>query len=607
MERNAFHGLEENPRGCRSKYPTLERSQLQNAPVVIKAMKRRTALALRLIVHKILTKVKESEEGKEMRRIKKNYIFWFITLLMTTGIILAGCGAGAKKNVVVIGMLGDVETLNPILSENSSETEIMNGLFSTLIKMNDQLQMEPDLLTRMPVVSADRKTYTFQLRQGVKFHDGVEMTAADVEYLWKMNLAEGNLVPSREMWEAIKEFEIIDQYNFQITLKEADVTWLQGWCYGDGMIPPKHILEQEFAAGGNVLTKGGAFSRHPVGTGPYMLAEWKPDQYVMLKRNPNYFREGQPKLEKIIFKVIPDTNTMLAQFKKGELDVFNQAQANQYYELLKMKEEGREIDVHKYPAYTYLHADFNLRNPIFQDKRVRQALCYAFPKADFIRTVLDGVATPADSYIVPMSWAYKADVKKYDYNPAKAKQLLAEAGWLPGPDGVRVKDGQELTFRISTNTENRTRTKFQEIAKQAWEAVGARVEIQNYEGATLFGDILEKGKFDIIVFAWVSGEDPDGYTLWHSKQDPIAYGTGQNYVGYKNDRIDQLSVAGKKEFDREKRIRIYHEIQETLAEEVPYMFVYFYNNVVAIKSKIKNFKPNPTQANNTWNIYEWEI
>lgn len=523
------------------------------------------------------------------------------------GLILAGCGVGPTRNVLVVGMLGDVETLNPILSENSNETEIMNGIFSSLMKMNDQLQMEPDLLTKMPDLSADRRTYTFQLRQGVKFHDGVELTAADVEFLCQMNLAEGNLVPSREMWENIKEFEILDKYNFRIILKKPDVTWLQGWCYSDGMIPPKHILEKEFAESGNPLTKGGDFSRQPVGTGPYMLVEWKPDQHIMVKRNPYYYREGQPKIEKIVFKVIPDTNTMLAQFKKGEIDLFSQAQANQYNELLEMKKEGRAIEVHKFPAYTYMHADFNLRNPIFQDKRVRQALCYAFPKEDFIRTVLDGVATPADSYIVPMSWAYKADVKKYDYSPAKAKQLLAEAGWKPGPDGVLVKDGQELTFRISTNTENRTRTKFEEIAKQAWEAVGARVVIQNYEGTTLFGDILEKGNFDIIVFAWVSGEDPDGYTLWHSKQDPLVYGAGQNYVGYKNDRIDQLCVAGKKEFDREKRIGIYHEIQDILAEEVPYMFVYFYNNVAAVKSNLKNFKPNPTQANNTWNIYEWEL
>ncbi len=545
--------------------------------------------------------------GPTVKRNLASFGLIFTIAGLCLGLVLAGCGAGATKKVVVVGMLGDVETLNPILSENSNETEVTNGIFSTLLKMNDRLEMEPDLLTKMPELSPDRLTYTFQLRQGVKFHDGVELTAEDVEFLYRMKLAEGNLVPSRDMWEAIEKFEIIDKYNFRITLKKPDVTWLQGWCYGEGMIPPKHLLEKEFAASGGALTKGGPFSRHPVGTGPYMFVEWKRDQHILLKRNPHYFREGKPKIEKIVFKVIPDTNTMLAQFKKGEIDVFSQAQANQYKELLEMKKKGHAIAVHKFPSYTYLHADFNLRNPIFQDKRVRQALCYAFPKEDFIRTVLDGVATPADSYIAPMSWAYNPNVKKYDYNLAKAMQLLEEAGWKLRDDGVRVKDGRELAFRISTNTENRTRTKFVEIAKQAWEAVGARVTIQNYEGTTLFGDILEKGNFDIIVFAWVSGADPDGYTLWYSKQDPLVYGAGQNYVGYKNDRIDRLCLAGKEEFDQEKRLRIYHEIQEILAEEVPYMFVYFYNNVAAVKSSLKNFKPNPTMANNTWNIYDWEL
>ena len=259
--------------------------------------------------------------GPTVKRNLASFGLIFTIAGLCLGLVLAGCGAGATKKVVVVGMLGDVETLNPILSENSNETEVMNGIFSTLLKMNDRLEMEPDLLTKMPELSPDRLTYTFQLRQGVKFHDGVELTAEDVEFLYRMKLAEGNLVPSRDMWEAIEKFEIIDKYNFRITLKKPDVTWLQGWCYGEGMIPPKHLLEKEFAASGGALTKGGPFSRHPVGTGPYMFVEWKRDQHILLKRNPHYFREGKPKIEKIVFKVIPDTNTMLAQFKKGEIDV----------------------------------------------------------------------------------------------------------------------------------------------------------------------------------------------------------------------------------------------------------------------------------------------
>ncbi|MCL6590746.1 MAG: peptide-binding protein [Firmicutes bacterium] len=532
-----------------------------------------------------------------------------VILILALILVFALSTGYAAKNQLVYGMLGDNETLNPILSENFNETEIITCIFSRLLRMNDKLQMEPELLAKMPTVSKDNLTYTFQLRKGVKFHDGVELTSADVKFLYDMKMAPGNAVPSREMWEKIKEFKIIDKYNFQITLKKTDAPWLENWCYTDCVIPPKHILEKEFKEGNNSLTKGGAFSRNPIGSGPYRFVEWKTDQYVMLKKNPNYFIKGQPKIDTIVFKVVPDTNGLLAQFKNGEIDVYRGAQSNQYRELIDMKNKGAKIEVFKYPTFTYMHADFNLNHPALKEKVVRQALCYAFPKQKFIETVLDGIGTPADSNIVPMSWAYTKNVRKYEYDPEKAKKMLDEAGWKPGEGGVREKNGVKLAFTMSTNSGNKTREKFEEIAKQEWEAIGAKVTIQNYEAATLFGDILENFKFDIIIFAWISAADPDCFTLWHSTQIPTeANGKqGQNYVSYINPRIDTLVEQGQVELNQAKRAKIYQEVQQILAEEVPYMFVYYYNEVTAINASLKNFKPNATQASCLWNVWEWEL
>jgi peptide/nickel transport system substrate-binding protein len=513
----------------------------------------------------------------------------------------------AAKNVVVIGMLGDNETLNPVVSENNTETWIINCIFSRLLRINPKLQIEPELAAKMPSVSSNGLNYTFRLRPGVKFHDGVEVTSADVKFLYEMKISPKNAVPSTEMWEKIKEFKIIDKYNFRITLKQPSAAWLENWCYTDCAIPPKHILEKEFKASGS-LTKGGAFSRNPVGSGPYRFAEWKSDQYIMLKRNPDYFGKEQPRIETLVFKVVPDTNGLLAQFKKGEIDVYPNAQANQYRELMNMKKGGAKIRVFKKPAFTYMHADFNLRHPALREKAVRQALCYSFPKQKFIATVLDGVGTPAYSNIVPMSWAYNPNVKQYGYNPAKAKQLLDESGWKPGANGVREKNGVKLEFKISTNAGNKIREKFNEIAKQEWEAIGAKVEIRNYESSAFFGDILDNIKFDVAVFGWISAADPDCYTLWHSNQIPNENnGQGQNYVGYKNQRIDYLVSAGQTELNQAKRKRIYEEIQQILAEDVPYMFVYYYNNIDAVTAKLLNFKSNPTQADFTWNVAQWRL
>ena len=214
--------------------------------------------------------------------------------------------------------------------------------------------------------------------------------------------SENNVVPSTTRWEKIATFDIIDEHNFVITLTELDVTWMETWAYSESMIVPKHIVEPIFEAGSDTLTKGDDFSRNPVGSGPYKFVEWKPSEYIKLVAFDGYYL-GEPAIKEVVFKVIPDTNAMLAQFTNGDIDIYNRAQANQYGELLTMKEDGMEIEVHNYPSFVYMHADFNLRLPVFQDKAVRQALNYAFPKEKYIETVLDGVGTIANSDTPPMS------------------------------------------------------------------------------------------------------------------------------------------------------------------------------------------------------------
>jgi peptide/nickel transport system substrate-binding protein len=529
-----------------------------------------------------------------------------LVLAMVAG-ITASCAptAAPQTKPLVWGMLSDIETLNPILSEASNETDILNGIFSTLIKVNENLEFVPHLLTELPQQSDDGLEYSFTLREGVLFHDGVELTSADVKFMYEMKMAENNAVPSRAMWEKIADFTIADDYNFTITLNEVDVTWLEGWAYAGAMIVPKHIVEEEFAAGGNELTKGGDFSRNPVGSGPYKFVEWKTNEFIVLEAYDDFFL-GKPEIERVVFKIVPDTNTMYAQFQTGDIDIYDRAMPSLYKEFLQLKDDGMDIEVHNFPSFIYMHASFNLRLPVFQDKAVRQALNYAFPKQDYIETVLDGVGTIAHSDTPPMSWAYNPNVKQYDYNPEKAALLLDEAGWIPGDDGVREKDGVRLEFTMSTNTGRKEREDFQDIAKQEWEAIGAKVDIQNFEGAAM-GDILNNLDFDIIIFAWQAGFDPNTETLWHSRQQPDKYGTGQNYVGLENQRLDELLEAGVQETVQDRRIEIYHNVQEILAEEVPSIFVYFFNTVIAVPGNLENFKPNSTQANSTWNMYEWVL
>jgi peptide/nickel transport system substrate-binding protein len=502
----------------------------------------------------------------------------------------------------------DIETLNPILSESSYETDIMNAVFSTLIKVNEKLEYVPDLLEELPKVSPDGLTYTFKLRKGVKFHDGVELTTKDVKYTYDLKMDSNIAVPSRTLMEKIDTWNIVDDYNFSFTLKEYVAEYLEGWAYSEAIIVPKHIVEAEYKASGNSLTKGGDFSRKPIGSGPYKLVDWKPTEYIMLERFDDYFK-GKPQIEKVVFKFIPTDDVKLAQFTAGDIDIM-EVPAPQYREVLSLKDKGMPINVSNYPAFIYVHADFNLRNPVFQDKEVRQALAYAWPQDDFIETVLDGVGQPASGFLPTISWAYNPNVKKYNYDLKKAEELLESAGWKLGADGIRAKDGLKLQFTMNTSAGNKVRESWQQIVQQEWAKIGVKADIQNYEPATLFGDILDGIKFDMIIFGWVSGFDPSPRTLWHSEQIPDPTNpeaTGQNYPGFVNGRVDELIDLGEKEMNREKRKEYYFEIQEILAEEVPSIYIYFFAKVYAYPSNLKNFKENPTQANNTWNIWEWEL
>ncbi|MBS4032597.1 MAG: peptide-binding protein [Clostridiales bacterium] len=552
-----------------------------------------------------ITNVKIYVEGA-VKLSKKVHVLLLVLLLVA--VVTVSCGpkeAVQPTKPLVWGLSADIETLNPILTESSYETDVLNGVFSTLIKVTDELAFIPDLLVDLPEISPDGLTYTFTLRDGVTFHDGVELTAEDVKFTFTMKTAEGNNVPFRLIYNNVDTFTINGPYDFQIRLKELDVNWLQYLAYADASIVPKHIVEPEFIAGGNSLSKGGEFSRNPIGTGPYKFVEWQPTEYISLEAYDGYFR-GEPKIKKMVYKIIPDSNTMFVQFNNGEIDVFDSVPDNQYRELLALKEQGMPIEVFNYPGFTYMHASFNMRLPVFQDKAVRQALNYAFPKELYVETVLDNVGSVAHANTPPMSWAYNPDAKQYEYNPAKAEELLDQAGWLPGPDGVRTKDGVRLEFTMTTISGFKIREDFQEIAKQEWEAIGANVSIENLEGPS-FGGAIQNNNFDIIIFAWGGGFDPDSKALWHSSQIPDETGEGQNIVGYKNERLDQLLDAGLKETDMNERKNIYMEVQEILSEDVPSIFVYFYNFITAVPSSLQNFRPNPTQANNTWNMYEWEM
>jgi len=531
--------------------------------------------------------------------LKKSMIVCLVLLLLAG--MLAGCStqtpAGGEKQeggILRVGSWQEPDYLNPPLAEMVASSEVNKMIFSGLLQVDDQMNFFPDLAMEVPaeenggiVIDGSKFTVTYHLREDVKWHDGEAFDAEDVKFTYDMYMNPAVKVVSRDGYDKIENFEIVDPHTIKITFGEIYPPFKQLFDY----IMPEHILSKV----ADINTD--AFNQNPVGTGPFKFVKWDPGAYIEVTANEEYYGDG-PYLAGIVYKIVPDTNTLLTQLKTGEVDVF----INFSWAQLEEVEKTEGVSAFVTPALVWEHVDFNLQKPLFQDKAVRQAIFTAIDRQEIVDMLMYGRVKIATGDQAPISWAYNPDVKQYAKDTAAAKALLEGAGWTLGADGVYEKDGQKLSFTISTTSGNSQREQIEQLMKEQLKEAGINLEIRNYEAATLFGDILENCKFDTILFAWSANVDPDCYTLWHSKQLPP---NGQNYPHFINARVDELIDTSRQAFDQTARKQYFDEIQEILAEEVPTMPIYYRANLDAAVNKLHEFKPNPTLYSNMWNCSQW--
>ena len=251
----------------------------------------------------------------------------------------------------------------------------------------------------------------------------------------------------------------------------------------------------------------------------------------------------------------------------------------------------RRFNKYRYLAFGYTYLGYNLRRPMFQDKRVRQALSYAINKQEIIDGVLLGLGEVATGPYKPDTWVYNPNVKRYPYDPAKARKLLAEAGWRDTDgDGILDKDGKPFAFTIVTNQGNDLRVKAGEIIQRRFKEIGVDVKLRVIEWASFLKEFINPGNFDATILGWSGGPEPDQYTIWSSTQT----GPHQlNFIDFRNAEVDKLLEEGRRTFDRKKRKKIYDRFQEILAEEQPYTFLYAPDALPAVAKRFHGIKPAP--------------
>jgi peptide/nickel transport system substrate-binding protein len=363
--------------------------------------------------------------------------------------------------------------------------------------------------------------------------------------------------------------------------------------WGTTMLPA-HLLE------GKDITKS-PLSRMPVGTGPYRFKEWVAGQKIVLDANPDYF-EGCPFINRYIYRIIPDTSTMYMELKSSAIDLMSLTPV-QYARQTGSTSFAARFNKYRYPSSGYVYMGYNLRHPLFGDRRIRQALTAAINKDELVQGVLFGMGQKAHGPIVPGRWAYNSLVKDIAYDPQHAAELLAQAGWKKkNSDGILVKDGKPFSFTILTNQGNQQRLLTAQIIQQRLKFVGIDVKIRIVEWATFLKEFVDKGNFEVVMLGWSTGQDPDMYDVWHSsKTNPGEL----NFIGFKNPEVDRLLVEGRSTFDIEKRKKAYFRIQEIMAEEQPYTFLYVPDALPVVSSRIRGVEPAPIGIG--YNQIKWYV
>ena len=477
-------------------------------------------------------------------------------ILLGINVVFVGSRPPPKVNQLVISSIGDASYLNPVLAQDSASSEINGFVFNGLIKYDRNLQnFVGELAESWKVKAGPEPEITFLLRKGVRWHDGKDFTAHDVKFTYDKIMDEKTNTVRRSSYELVKKAEVLDPHAFRVTYRQPFSPGLETWGIG---IIPKHLLEKE-----DINTT--AFNRRPIGTGAFRFVEWVTDEKIVVEANAQYF-EGRPLLDRIIYRIIPETSLSEMEILTQGID-YSGIYPHQYRRISQIP----FLKAYSQPSLGYTYIGYNQKHAVFQDKKVRQALTHAINREEIVQYVLYGLGAVSSGPFPNHLWYSNPNVKPLPYDPQKARQLLAEAGWKDtNGDGILDHEGKPFRFTLITNSGNETRRDVGVLVQRQLRELGIDVTFELYEWSVFLSNFINVKHFDACILGWGLSVDPDAYEIWHSSQIE----KGFNFISYRNPEIDRLWEDGRKEYDIERRKQIYWRIHELMAEDQPYTFLY---------------------------------
>ena len=469
--------------------------------------------------------------------------------------------------------------LNPILATDSSSSEITGFLFNGLVKYDkDAKEIIGDLAQKF--YFKDEKTLIFELREGVKWHDGEEFSAKDVLFTYKLLISDKIASPYSAGFRFVEDVKVLDRYRVEVKYKKPYFKALETWMMG---ILPEHILKDEE----NLMSS--TFNIHPIGTGPYRLTQLEFSKNIELSAFDDYFL-GRAKIDKIVFHVIADPMTRLLMLKSAQLDL------GSIEPLVMERELGSDFfekfNIYEKISLSYTYLGFNLRLKKFKDPRVREALSLAIDRQELIDILFFKHAKVCSGPFLPGTKAFNPDVKAPTKNLQRARKLLREAGY---------DEKHPFEFEIVTSNSSSIRPYAAEILQYQLKKAGVKVKLRVMEWQAFLNMVVFPHKFDAVLLGWGLSPTPDPYMFWHSDSDKQG---GFNLVGYHNSKIDKMIEISQSIIDREKLSQLWREMFRIIVEDNPYLFLYIPNSITAVNREIKNIEP---ALGGIWHNYiEWE-
>jgi len=494
----------------------------------------------------------------------------FMSLISVASLFFSLCSC--KRSVptepgVVNFLIESMPTnLDPRIGTDGPSERIDGLIFDSLVELDAQRIPHGDLAETWE--TPDPVTYIFHLRSGVKFHDGRILTSADVKYTFDSIINASVTSPKRGTFRLVKSIEAPDAATVIFHLSEPNSGFLGDICRpAVGIVP----------AG-----SGSDFALHPVGTGAFRFVSAEQDDNVVLERNDTYFRTPA-KITRVRFRVVPEAIVRALELRKGTADLELTSLSPDMIPVLQ-KQSG--IEVTEQPGSNYAYIIFNFDDPVLAKLEVRQALALATNRQEIIRYLLRGQARETDGPLPPNSWAYEPGVAHFGYSPERADELLDRAGYPRRAE----HGGMRFTVTMKTSTEEYTRL-LATALKEQWRAVGVDLELNHIEFATLASE-LTRGTFQLSTLRWLGvNSDPEFFEfVFSSMRIPPA---GANRGRYRNPALDGLMAQARVESDREKRRKLFDQIQKDVAEDLPYLSLWLLDNVCVHRTRISNIELNP--------------